>query len=432
MAEPQDVPIPEIYVLWHPKCELGEKLARRILPWFRPGNGLGPEVFYRSTPRPGAPAGGRPPPMPGEPGSVTEASMRPLHALSNLQIVLPLIDENMVADQAWRRWLAELSRPGGSARVMMPVALDATAYNMPSPLNELNFLRPAGLPLPAGEPIGGRAYEAVVRSMLKQITEATCRVLLPRRGASGSPPRAASEPLPKINIFLSHAKLDGTVPARRLRDYIYSQTQLTAFYDENDIAFGSAFSRVIQDGLNSSDTAALIAVRSAAYAGRPWCRREISLFRRPRQPESKAEQKAELAQKAEPKPQRWFLYPTLVVEAMEASRSSSGVAEFGNSTLIRWTDDDPDLEELIVTSVIRDAMLASFHAALGASMPSGDEHVVINWQPDPATLLHIPRLRSPAKCNVYYPGRGLSGLELDNLAELFPALTFHSFEEALS
>ena len=42
-------------------------------------------------------------------------------------------------------------------------------------------------------------------------------------------------------MFLSHAKRDGTGPARRLRDYIYSQTQLTAFFDENDIAYGSVF-----------------------------------------------------------------------------------------------------------------------------------------------------------------------------------------------
>ncbi|MEI8345296.1 MAG: carbamoyltransferase HypF, partial [Candidatus Omnitrophota bacterium] len=45
----------------------------------------------------------------------------------------------------------------------------------------------------------------------------------------------------KIKIFLSHAKSDGTTPARRIRDYIYSQTQLAAFYDENNIPLGSAF-----------------------------------------------------------------------------------------------------------------------------------------------------------------------------------------------
>jgi hypothetical protein len=316
----------------------------------------------------------------------------------------------------------------------MPVALDATAYNMPPPLRELNYLRPAGLPLPAGEAIGGRAYEAVARSLLKQITEATCRVLLPRPAtpspaapapaapAPAGQARASDDPLPKVNIFLSHAKVDGTVPARRLRDYIYSQTQLAAFYDENDIAFGSAFSRVIQSGLSSSDTAALIAVRSAGYAGRPWCRREISLFRQPR-PQAPSLGGG----------QRWFLYPTLVVEAMEAARPSAGVPEFGNSTLIRWTDDDPGLEELIVTTVIRDAMLASFHAAQGASIVTPrPQHVIINWLPDPTTLLHIGGLASRGDCDVFYPGRGLSGLELDILAEFFPALTFRSFEEALS
>ena len=66
MAAQQNVPIPEIFVLWHPRCPLGESLARRILEWLRPGNGLGPEVFYRCLPAPGAPLNGLPPPLPGE------------------------------------------------------------------------------------------------------------------------------------------------------------------------------------------------------------------------------------------------------------------------------------------------------------------------------------------------------------------------------
>ena len=88
--------------------------------------------------------------------------------------------------------------------------------------------------------------------------------------------------------------------------------------------------------------------------------------------------------------ERWFIYPSLVVEAMEAGKSSTGVPEFGNSTLIRWADDVPNLEELIVTTVIRDAMLASFHSAMGASIPSNANQIVINSLPDPTTLLHIP------------------------------------------
>ena len=112
MADSQNVkphtdPIPEIFVLWHPRCLLGEKLARRILRWLRPGNGLGPEVFYRSLPAPGAPANGLPLPLPGE--ARPDAPVRTLQRFSNLQVVLPLIDENMVADRSWRHWLEGLA-----------------------------------------------------------------------------------------------------------------------------------------------------------------------------------------------------------------------------------------------------------------------------------------------------------------------------------
>lgn len=422
MDQTQNVPIPEIFILWHPNCVLGEALARRIISWLRPGNGLGPEVFYRSLPAPDARPNGLPPPLPGEARMVMERTSR--QKVSNLQLVFAIVDENMVADFAWRHWLEQLVLQSPSvSRVVWPVALDACAYNMPPSVKQMNYLRPSGLPLPA--PDGDQykdAFEEVVRSLLKQVTEAMCRVMLPR-AASGLASGSAMpfDSLPKVTIFLSHAKLDGTVPARRLRDYIYTQTQLAAFYDENDIAFGSGFARVIEQSLGSSNTAALIAVRSTRYASRPWCRRELSLFRRPR---------------IESPPvggvQRWRLHPSLVVEAMEGKQISLGIPELGNSPTIRWNDEESSLEELVVTTVIRDAMLASFHSALGASVPHGDRQIIINWLPDPTTLLHIPAVQSREPYDIFYPGRGLSGLELDILDEFFPQLTFKSFEEALS
>jgi TIR domain len=421
MNQAQNVPIPEVYILWHPRCALGEALARRIMGWLRPGNGLGPEVFYRSLPAPEAQPDGLPPALPGE----TRSSVaRPLtKKVSNLQLVLALIDENMVADFAWRHWLDQLALLAETAnRIVWPVALDATAYNMPPPIKSLNYFRPTGLPVqppPAGQQ--SPEFETVVRSLLKQVTEAMCRVMLPKRAEPGVGPSRAPEPPPKVSIFLSHAKQDGTVPARRVRDYIYSQTQITAFYDENDIAFGSGFARAIEQDLDELTTVAMIAVRSARYASRPWCRRELSLFRRPR-PENPGSDGAE----------RWRLYPSLVVEAMLGSELSFGIPELGNSSTIRWDDGDKDLAELIVTTVIRDAMLASFHSALGNTIEAVQGQVVINWLPDPTTLLHIPALRGGTEHDVFYPGRGLSGLELDILDEFFPKLTFKSFEEALS
>jgi hypothetical protein len=87
--------------------------------------------------------------------------------------------------------------------------------------------------------------EAVVRSLLKQLTETLARLLVPRVrtvDSNGTTGTGAIEP-GKLTIFLSHAKADGRVPAQRLRDYIYSQTQMAAFYDENDIATGSVFAK---------------------------------------------------------------------------------------------------------------------------------------------------------------------------------------------
>jgi hypothetical protein len=413
--------IPEVFVLWHPSCPDGEKLARRLLQWFRPGNGLGPEVFFRSLPAPHAPLNGLPPPLPGEDRPGVASPVRPVQRFEKLQVVLPLVDEHMVADASWRYWLEHLARnPSGAPREIFPVALDSSAYNLPQGLSKLNYLRPTGLPLMKNG--GNSAFEIVARSLLKQATEALCRLVLPRPANANATVGhgIADAPPPKINIFLSHAKADGAKPARRLRDYIYSQTQLAAFFDENDIAYGAAFSRMIALGVNSPDTAALIAVRSVKYASRPWCRREFSLFRRAR-PISTAARAA----------QRWFLYPALVVEAMTDSEPTLGVPEFGGAPAMQWIESDANIEERIVMTVIRDAMLASFHATLGAVIPSHRGQIVINWLPDATTLLGIPQVQRDKELDILHPGSGLSGLELDILSELFPRLTFRSFEEAL-
>jgi hypothetical protein len=333
-----------------------------------------------------------------------------------MQIVLPLVDANMVTDPAWRHWLTSLKRSGC---ILFPVALDATAYNLPSPVRDLNYLRPSGIP-PPNEELTPAQFDVVARSLLKQLTEAVCRVLLPKARLANVDPSDSGASSPKITIFLSHAKADGTRPARRLRDYVYGQTQLAVFYDENDIAYGSIFSQLIKQGLTSTDTAALIAVRSALYATRPWCRREVSLFRTPK-PHHDGDNM-----------QRWGLYPTVVVEAMEGSQMSLGVPEFGSSSVIRWRDDDATLEELIVTTAMRDAMLAAFYTTLGATISAAPGRIVINWLPDPMTLLQIPSVRSQQPCEIVYPGRSLSGLELDTLYELFPQATFRSFDQVLA
>jgi hypothetical protein len=167
----------------------------------------------------------------------------------------------------------------------------------------------------------------------------------------------ASTVQPKITIFLSHAKVDGTAPARRIRDYIYSQTQLAAFYDENDIPFGSAFGRVLHNSVEGVQTAAMIAIRSAKYATRPWCRRELSLFRRP------------LLEPTPGQTERWRVNPLLVVDALDGGPRTLGIPELGNAPAIRRGENVPNQEEQVVTTVLRDALLAACHAAVGRMIP---------------------------------------------------------------
>lgn len=422
-------PIPEVYVLWHPDSALGERLARRIHAWLRPGNGLGPQVFYRSFPAPEAPKGGLPPRLPGEhrPGpAAAEIQQPPLGAHTNMQVVVLLADAHMVADAAWRHWLTQLASEfplPETTRVFFPVALDATAYNLPHPLPESNFLRPSG----AADNLAttGDGTETLARSLLKQLTESLCRLLLKEAGAdlAGVQRGAAlvNGMQPKVMLFLSHAKRDGRVPAQKIRDYIYSQTQLAAFYDENDIAFGSAFSRVLQSNLAPTQTAALIAVRSELYSFRPWCRRELALFRRPQQEPAEAGTA-----------ERWRLNPMVVVDALGEKEQTVGIPELGNARVIRWSDTAPDQAEEIVTSILRDAFLGAFHAAVGHLVPPDPDCIALNWVPDPITLLHIPRVQSNMDdLRIFYPGRGLSGLELDILDEIFPRLSFHSFDQVV-
>jgi hypothetical protein len=51
--------------------------------------------------------------------------------------------------------------------------------------------------------------------------------------------------------------------------------------------------------------------------------------------------------------------------------------------------------------------------------------------PDPFTLLQIPRVREIQDLDVIYPGKGISVLELETLDELFPHITFVSYDRSL-
>jgi hypothetical protein len=386
-----------IYVLWHPGFGVGRQLATAIFNWFRLPSGFGIPVFYRSKP-----SGGR---ISGQPLEI------PL-LQSELNLLVVLADEQMVADDKWRDWLVELATAAEAdpkRTILYPVAFHPTAYKLPAEIRRLNFISPLssagrGAKLEAGTPT------TIETRLLKWLTEACARVLV-RRDDTKSLRQADAEP-PKIKIFISHAKADGTDQARAIRDYILQETQLSTFYDENDIALGYKFSRVLEDTL-LFEAAALIAIQGDRYADRPWCRREIQLFRKP----------AHLG------PERsdvWQLHPVLLVDAMKGNEISRSIPELGNSPAIRWQDGD---EHRYIDALLRDTILRSYHRRAAMRLLPIPGRAIVNWTPDPLSIYEVVRQVSSLD-EIIYPDGGLSGMDLDALRELFPQLTFRTFNEA--
>jgi hypothetical protein len=125
----------------------------------------------------------------------------------------------------------------------------------------------------------------------------------------------------------------------------------------------------------------------------------------------------------------------LVVSCLNPHEPTLGVPEFGNAPEIRWAEDVREQEEQIVTTLMRDALLSQFHAALARTIRAEPSAILLNWLPDPVTLLRIEAERRKrgeiGPATIYYPGQ-LSALDLDMLWELLPHFSLKSFEESWS
>ncbi len=433
-----------IFVLWHPDFDLGKEIAQNIFRWFRTDEAHGIPVYYRSQ---AAPNGtGLPLPIPSDSKCLT--------------FVILLAEVKMVRDRLWRAWLTTLPDPNAAVSkaatnekkarkyitnppILLPVALHPTAYNLPGPIRQLNYISPL-----SGEGRNAKMIKAGLESILtplrKDLMEVLARTVIEKFPEILKPSFLKrikdlflsnfKEPL-RTKIFISHAKRDGTDVAKKLRDYIYQETQLTAFFDQNDIALGYKFANVLEKALKS-DSAAMLVVNGDHYAERPWCRREIQIFSRPH--------------KSKRFPQVWEKPPVLIIQAMKGGLITSSVPEFANATVLRWREGDAGL---CIDTLLREAIFRAYHSAFaGAILSKGDAKVAegrriyINWRPDPLSLREVI-IRATAAANaveknskekkpspvsieeIVYPGRELSSVELCTFKDYFPELRLLSFNQ---
>ena len=263
-----------IYVLHHNANPDANELITSIYRWFRTGSKAGIPVYVRTNHTSQRYSSNQ----------TYEAMELPyaVHAndairnknLGALEYLLILIDPHMVNSVSWREYLNKLlvceSRSkegvwksgGGQGRVVLvPIAFDDSAFNLPSGYSSRNMIR-------------FNAATGNIRELLKNITESILQDMTPRIGRYAD----LNE---KFRIFISYARADSEAVPKRLRSYIQSSTQFDAFLDENDILYGRNFKDVISDTLSKQATA-LFAVQGDNYADRPWCRYELQSFRYPR------------------------------------------------------------------------------------------------------------------------------------------------------
>jgi SLOG cluster2/TIR domain len=407
-----------IYVLWHPSFSKGLVLARWIYNWLRLETMEGIPVFFRSDSAPGAKT---PLPIPHD---------------CKVNYIIPFVEAHMVACPHWRAYVASFAAAGldplNTVDRLFPVAMDSVAYQMPAVMRKLNYIRHNLTQSPPPETEG----------LLSQLTEVLCRDLRSFLHEDGINPDSIS-PRPrragKLKIFLSHAKADGTCAPVALKEYIQGQTQCEAFFDETDIASGYDYSDVLEEAIRE-DSAGLIVVQGDYYADRPWCRKEIRDFLKPVREMTPKVPSPGVSVWSTP---AFFIPPVVVVYNMEGKKIGRTIPELGHAPCLRW---QPKIERLVVTTLLREILLGLFYRFMArqiaaesisetATVSSEIRFVVINRTPDPVMvdrILDALKPESETVNTIIHPGYGLSQMEKDGLAMVFPDFRFHSFSEPRS
>jgi len=320
-----------ITVLWHRDCAEGRDLAAEIFRWFRgdpndPGEaGRGIPVQYRCFPE--------------EPPGAGDAG-----AAARVEIAVALVDEHMVVDPRWRGYLMSAVKP--RVRLLVPVALDATAYQLPFAINRLNFLR---LDRAVDPDTWGWEERSHVRRerLVSLLTQVIARELLALAGADD--PSQRGLPPPQITVFISHAKADGVQEAEAVRSAILGSGQMRAFYDESDLPIGYAFAQRLEDAAGRGgavETQAMVVIYSDSYPTRPWCQRELRLARTPQRRAATG-----------PGAHCWRVKPMVIAASLTGAETRM-LGEVGQAPHIAW---DPARVGRVVDLLLREILLLRYN-----------------------------------------------------------------------
>lgn len=239
-----------VYIVWHPDYLEGKQIADFLYsvlcrdsskPLIR---SMGIPVYFRSTRESNR----------SQPIDIDFSG-------SEFTAVIALVDDKFILDEAFRKYIDQVSDDCNKAndkRRVYPIAISRSAHKVSTKFSEINFIQVNGI-----ENLNSEIKSSVLHEL--------CRLLMNMSRASDEKESALVSP--PIKLFISHSKHDESKKdAIAFRDFINSQTQLKAFFDTNDIAYGSNFGEEIKKAAHES---ALVVFQSDSYAEREWCRIEV-------------------------------------------------------------------------------------------------------------------------------------------------------------
>lgn len=402
-----------IYIIHHPKCHQAYKLAGKLFDWFRLGylsgdaGAAGLPVYFRRR--------------------LSGTALQPqIHFDgADLNVVIVLVDHRMVVDETWRRAIVDLANRVKALQGSININAESRAILLPGAMHD-SFYR-TGLLYDYFNPVrllnlSDEKMEATIR---RGATEAIARAMWARD---------SQDPPPPLNVFLSHAKRDGTQIAEAIRDGVRSFSQIVAWYDANDLPFGAAWESPMRKAA-AEDTAAMVVTVTDAYPTRPWCRAEAKLARTP---VPLSDSRANRVWKVQP------------VVAVHQPRSAwvRGVPMLDGVPRIGWTDEPAnDQVERVVDRLVLEVLLGNVHRQVARDLDQRDrdtpasrrqETCYITWVPDAwtlAALRHQLGRKASAVRRIVYPGYGLTTAEIMELEPVLSAFgrctTLVSYEEAM-
>ncbi|HEX3147424.1 MAG TPA: TIR domain-containing protein [Gemmataceae bacterium] len=359
-----------VYVVWHPKSELGPILAKKIFSHLSRDDqnpvarGIGIPVYYRTATAPDK--------LP-KAIDLNDASYT---------AVIVLIDSsmNVNADDGWGDYVVDLAKKVGAEprHQLLPVALSSSAFDFnEGALGNLNFIRASDLTAPGP-----------FTRFLNDVTHQLCGQLAPAGNAK------------RVSVFISHTKRDndkyGLKLAEGFRSYITNNMQLEKFFDVNDIPFGEDFAAVLEKNIEQT---AVLVVQTDAYSTSGWCDREVLWAKEHRR-------------------------PVLVINAVREGEKRS-FAYLGNVPTVRLDPEkEPDHQVIIghlLTEVLRTRHFLGQFANLSKlfQIPAG--MTTLAHTPELLTLLNPKDVPPPTA--YIYPDPPLGDYEVDILKRIRPGLT---------